>query len=103
MARDMEIPCLLCTRHFMPGLLSLGKEAYRLRTDKLLRILKKPVERRAPAGGNYSNRMGRNGLDSRVMDRHRRAGDPRRLAQKGAFARVRFDEFDPVHAHECQH
>src|SRR3954466_10622200 len=44
MARDIEIPLLLRNRQFLPGLFALCKEAYRLGSDKPLRIREKSVE-----------------------------------------------------------
>jgi len=103
MARDIELPFLLRDGQLLPGLLALWEEACCRGTDKPLRIDEKPVERGTAAGGDDGNGAGRNTLDSRVADRHRSGGEPRRLAQKGAFACVRFDQFDPPDTHDREH
>src|SRR6187551_2171301 len=103
MARDIELPFLLRDGQLLPGLLALWEEAYRLEADKPLRIDEKPVERGTAAGGDDGNGAGRDTLDSRVADRHRSGGEPRRVAQKSAFACIRFDQFDPPDTHDRQH
>src|SRR3954453_5895597 len=103
MVRGIELPFLLRDGQLLPGLLALWEEAYRLGADKSLRIDETPVERGAAAGGDNANRAGGNGLDSRVADHHRGGDDPRRLAQEGAFARVRFDQLNLPDTHDREH
>jgi len=42
-------------------------------------------------------------IDSGVANLDRRRGNPRRLAQKGAFAGVRLDQLNSGHPHDRQH
>lgn len=83
--------------------LALWEEAYRARSDKPLCQWEKPVERCATAGGHDVDDMRRYRFDSGVADFNRRRGDPRRLAQEGAFARIRFDQLDPGHPENREH
>jgi hypothetical protein len=103
MAGGIELPGLPGGGQFLPGLLALWEEAYRLGSDKRLSQNEKPVERSAAAGRHDIDDMRWQRIDSRVADLHGRGGDPRRLAQEGAFARIRFNELDPRHAHDRQH
>jgi hypothetical protein len=103
MARDIKLPALSCGGQFLPGLLALWEEAYRPRSDKPRCQRQKPVERGAAAGGHDIDRVRRQRIDSRVADLYGRAGAPRRLAQKGAFARIGFDQLDPGDSEDRQH
>ena len=67
MARDIELPFLLRDGQFLPGLLALWEEAYRLGADKPLRIDEKPVERGAAAGGDDGDGAGRQRLSIRAL------------------------------------
>jgi len=83
--------------------LALWEEAYRTRSDKPLRQREKPVERSTAARGHDVGDMRRHRFDSRIVNFDRRAGDARRLAQKGAFARIGLDQLDPGHPENRQH
>jgi hypothetical protein len=87
----------------LPGLLALWEEAYRPRPDEALCPRQKPVERGAAARRHDIEDTRRQRIDSGVPNFHGCTGDPRGLAQKGAFPRVGFDELDPGHPHDRQH
>src|SRR6185503_8065463 len=101
-ARDIELPSFFRGGQFLPGLLALWEEAYRPGSDKALCPRQKPVERRAAARRHDVDEVRRQRIDSRVADVDRHGGDPRRLAQERAFARVRFDQLDPGYPHDGQ-
>src|SRR5690349_10475571 len=65
--------------------------------------MEQAVERRAGSGSNGIDDMGRDGLDPRVVDDDGCTGEARRLAQKGAFARVGLDKLNLGHAGDRQH
>ena len=103
MVEDIHRPLRLCGFHLLPRLLALWEEANRRRRNKRLSQNEKPVQNGAAAGGDNGKWMRRQRFDSRVVDRDRRSGDARRLAQEGAFARIGLDQLDPRHAHDRQH
>src|SRR5439155_12907871 len=103
MARRAHCPTPPRRGQFFPGAFSLQKKTNCMRRDKPLSHNEKPVERCAGAGGHDVDFVRRHRLDPGMVDRHRRTGDSRRLAQKGAFARVALDQLDPADAEDRQH
>ena len=83
--------------------LAFWKQAYRLGPDKPLRQNEKPVERGAGPRGHDIDGCAGAAVDSALADRHRRPGDPCRLAQKRRLAHIGLDQLDPRHAEDRQH
>src|SRR5579863_476189 len=98
MACRAHCPGLLRRGQFLVRPFALWEQTHRIRSDKRLRQTKQPVERGAAARGHDIDGMRRHSLDSRIADDNRRRGEPRRLAQEGAFARIGLDQLDPSHA-----
>src|SRR5689334_1423915 len=103
MRRDIDDPALPRRNDFLPRLSALWEEAERTWSDKPLRQNKKPIQRRAAARGNDIKDAWRQRFDSGIADRHGCGGEPRRLAQKGAFAGIRLDQFDAGHTEDRQY
>src|SRR5215470_17070884 len=85
-------PCFGCLGQFLVDPNALVKQGDRAGMEEWLRELEQDIERCHRAGGDEVGGKRRHRLEATIVDHNvaaeRQPGDPRGLAQEGAFARV---------------
>src|SRR6267378_2696676 len=95
--RRRHCPAFASEGQFILDPFPFEKQALGLVGEKLLSEAEQPLERRASAGGYEIDWVRRDRLDAARANRHIDLGDARRLAQEGAFSRIRLDQLHARH------